>query len=62
MLDLRVIRMITVKVKIASNEELKRSGGRKRNKGIKFAEEKRERHRLACFCGGRRRAADSANG
>jgi len=41
---LRVIRMIKVKVKIASNEELMRSGGRKRNISIKlkFAE-KREK-------------------
>jgi len=42
LLDLRVIGMIKVKVKIASNEELMRSGGRKRNKSIKFAEKKRE--------------------
>jgi len=34
---LRVIRMIKVKVKIASNEKLMRSGGRKRNTSIKFA-------------------------
>jgi len=39
--------MIKVKVKMASNEELMRSGGRKRNKSIKFAKKKRERRRLA---------------
>jgi len=47
--------MIKMKIEIASNEELMRSGGRKRNKSIKLAEKKRERHRLACFSGGRRR-------
>jgi len=45
--------MIEVKIKIAM-----RSGGRKKNKSIKFAEKKRERHKLACFSGGRRRTVD----
>jgi len=44
--------MIKVKIEIASNEELIRSGGRKRNKSIKLGKKKRERHRLACFSGG----------
>jgi len=34
LLDLRVIRMIKVKIEFASNEELMKSGGRKRNKSI----------------------------
>jgi len=58
LLDLRVIRMIKVKIEIASNEELKRSGGRKRNNSIQLGEKKRERRRLACFSGGRRRTVD----
>jgi len=62
LLDLRVIRMIKVKIEIASNEELMRSGGHKRNKSIKLAEKNRERHRLACFSGGRRRTVDKENG
>jgi len=54
--------MIKVKVKIVSNEELMRSGGRKRNTSIKFTEKKRESHRLALICGGRRRTVDIENG
>jgi len=38
--------MIKVKIEIASNEELLRSGGRKRNKSIKLAKKEGERHRL----------------
>jgi len=53
--------MIKVKIKITSNEELVRIGGSKRNKSIKLAKEKRERHRLACFSGGRR-TVDIENG
>jgi len=53
--------MIKVKVEVASNEELVRSGGRKRNKR-RIAEKKRERHRLACFSGGRRRTVDIEDG
>jgi len=34
--------MIKVKIEIASNEELMRSGGRKINKSIKFAEKERK--------------------
>jgi len=44
------------------NDELVRNGGRKINKSIKLAEKKRERHRLACFSGGRRRTLDIENG
>jgi len=54
--------MIKVKVKITSNEELMRSGGRKINTSIRFAEKKRESHRLACFCCDRKRAVDVENG
>jgi len=54
--------MIKVKVEVASNEELVRSGGRKRNKSIKLSEKKRERHRLACFGDGRMRTVDIENG
>jgi len=54
--------MIKVKIEIDSNEELMRSGGRMINKSIKLAEKKSERHRLACFSGGRRRTVDIENG
>jgi len=54
--------MIKVKVEVASNEELMRSGGHKRNISINLTEKKRERHRLACFSGGRRRKADIEDG
>jgi len=58
--------MIKVKIKIISNEELGNeelvmSGGSKRNKSIKLAKKKRERHSLACFSGGRRRTVDIEN-
>jgi len=61
LLNLNVIGMIKVKVKLTSFEDLMRSGGRKRNI-IKLAEKKRDRHRLACFSGGRRRTVDIENG
>jgi len=51
-----------VKIEITSNEELMRSGGRKINKSIKLAKKVREKHRLACFSGGRKRAVDIENG
>jgi len=54
--------MIKVKVEVASNEELVRSGGCKRNRSIKLAEKKRERHRLACFSGGKSRTVDIEDG
>jgi len=38
-----------VKVEVASNEKLVRSGSRKRNKSIKVTEKKREKHRPAYF-------------
>jgi len=43
LLDLRVIRMIKVKIKITSNEELMRSGGSKINKSIIGSLRKREK-------------------
>jgi len=54
--------MIKVKVEVASNKELVRSGGLKINKSIKLAEKKRERHILAFFSGGRRRTVDNEDG
>jgi len=54
--------MIKVKVEVASNVEHVRSSSRKRNNSIKLAEKKRERHRLACFSGGKSRTVDNADG
>jgi len=62
LLDLRVIRMVKVKIKISSNEELVGSGGSKRNKSIELAKKEGERHRLTYFSGCRRRTVDIENG
>jgi len=37
LLDLRVVGMIKVKVEVANNEELMKSGGRKRNESIRLS-------------------------
>jgi len=57
LLSLRIVRIIQMKVKVASDKKLVRSSRCKRQKGIWFSEKIR-RNRIARLSGGRRRLID----
>jgi hypothetical protein len=51
---LRVIRIIKVKIAVASDKKLMRSSGGERQEGIELSKKERERNRIARFRVGRR--------